>query len=200
LVGPGGSGKTRLALETASRGVDRYTHGVWFVPLAPLASTEAIVPTIAQALGFAFYSGEEPKQQLLNYLRGKHLLLLLDNYEHLVEGAGIVAEVLRAAPQVQILVTSRSRLHVQGEHRFPVSGMDYPDLTLALTPAPHMRQHKLGIDVGALASKKLSRWSASASCSGRLRRELRKCLSNGVGFCNNRSMTSVGRIRSQTRA
>ena len=127
LVGPGGSGKTRLALEAAERQLEHYPQGVFFVSLAPLNSAESIVPTVAEAVGFTFYPGGEPQQQLLNYLRAKRMLLLLDNYEHLLEGAGVVSEVLKTAPEVKVLVTSRARLNVGGEHRYQVTGMDYPD-------------------------------------------------------------------------
>ncbi|MBN1812364.1 MAG: tetratricopeptide repeat protein [Anaerolineae bacterium] len=127
LVGPGGSGKTRLALETASRRLDDYEHGVFFVSLAPLDAVESIVPTVAQALAFSFHGEGEPKTQLLAYLRNKHMLLILDNYEHLLEGATLATEILQAAPQVAILATSRVGLHVQGEHRFLVEGMDVPE-------------------------------------------------------------------------
>jgi predicted ATPase len=127
VLGAGGMGKTRLALEAAQAQLGRYADGVYLVALAPLRSAESMVPTIARAIGFAFYSGGEPKEQLLNYLRQRNLLLVLDNFEHLVEGVGIVVEILRAAPRVKVLATSRSGLHVQGEHRFPVSGMSYSD-------------------------------------------------------------------------
>jgi len=133
LVGPGGSGKTRLALEVAARQMKHYSHGAWFVPLAPLRAVESIVPTIAGSLGFTFHAEAEPKAQLLDYLRGKHLLLVLDNAEHLIQEplagiAGIASEILKAAPGVKVLVTSRVGLHVQGEHRFAVEGMDVPPL------------------------------------------------------------------------
>jgi predicted ATPase len=128
LVGPGGSGKTRLALEAAAQQLKAYPDGVFVVSLAPLQSVEAIVPAIAQALSFRFYGAGEPREQLLNYLRRKEMLLVLDNYEHLLEGAWLAAEILRAAPGVRIVVTSRAGLRVQGEHRFPVSGMSYPAL------------------------------------------------------------------------
>jgi predicted ATPase/DNA-binding SARP family transcriptional activator len=141
LVGPGGSGKTRLALEAAGRLIDLYRDGVFFVSLASLQSAEFIVPAIAQALGFSFYEGREMRQQLLDYLRQKHLLLVLDNVEHLLgehllaeptvrdrPGAALlVTDVLKAAPEVKIVATSRARLDVQGEHLFPVEGMDVPD-------------------------------------------------------------------------
>jgi len=131
LIGPGGSGKTRLALEAAARELANYPHGVFFVPLAPLQSAEAIVPTVARALSFSFYGTGDPTQQFLNYLRQKSMLLLLDNFEHLVEGAGITTRILSAAPEVKMLVTSRARLGVQGEHLYPVAGMRVP--TMAVT-------------------------------------------------------------------
>ena len=84
------------------------------------------MPTIAQAIGLSFSGGAEPKEQLLGYLRRKNVLFVLDNYEHLLQGAGLVTEILRGASEVKALVTSRSGLHVQGEYRFPVSGMSYP--------------------------------------------------------------------------
>ena len=127
LVGPGGSGKTRLAVEAAAQAVERYEHGVFFVPLAPLGSTEAIVPAVARALGFSFYEGRNPRQQLLDYLRQKAMLLVLDNYEHLPEGVGLVAEILLAAPKVKVLVTSRARLGLSGEQLFPVGALDLPE-------------------------------------------------------------------------
>jgi predicted ATPase/class 3 adenylate cyclase len=126
LVGPGGSGKTRLALEAAAAQLDNYAHGVFFVPLAPLQSVEAVVPTVAEALGLRFYEGGEPQKQLLDYLRQKSMLLILDNFEHLLDGMDLVADILKTAPDVRILTTSRARLNVQGEYLCPVAGMDFP--------------------------------------------------------------------------
>jgi len=116
----------------AACSVERYPHGVWFVPLAPLRAVESIVPTIAVSLGFTFHGEAEPKARLLDYLRGKRLLLVLDNAEHLIQEplsgvAGIAAEILKAAPGVKVLVTSRAGLNIQGEYRYPIEGMDYPD-------------------------------------------------------------------------
>lgn len=150
LIGPGGSGKTRMAIEAArdvlyADGENGFIHGVYFVSLAPLQSPEAIVPTVAQSIGFAFRAGSDPRQQLLDYLRNKGMLLILDNAEHLLrqhestnratdptqtvrrDVAGIVVDVLQAAANVKVLVTSRVGLHVRGEHWFPVEGMAYPD-------------------------------------------------------------------------
>ncbi|MGD9100534.1 MAG: BTAD domain-containing putative transcriptional regulator [Anaerolineae bacterium] len=133
LVGPGGSGKTRLAVEAGAAQVAAFENGAFFVRLAPLGSVEAIVPTVARALGFSFYASEggarqvEPRQQLLDYVRQKSLLLIMDNFEHLLDGVDLVTDILKTAPDVSILATSRARLNVQGEQLFPVAGMDVPD-------------------------------------------------------------------------
>jgi serine/threonine protein kinase/two-component SAPR family response regulator len=138
LVGPGGIGKTRLAVEAVKVHESRYAHGACFVPLAPLRSAEAIVPAVAQALGLRLYEGAEPSEQVLDYLQSRNLLLILDNCEHLlaplVGGGSLVTDILRTAPDVCILATSRERLNVQGEYLIPVVGMDYPALTPGLSP------------------------------------------------------------------
>ncbi len=129
LTGPGGTGKTRLSIQAASEVGKEFPHGVFFAPLASLQSADALVPAIAKALDFSFYREEErPRQQLLNYLREKRLLLILDNFEHLVEGSDLVAETLATAPDVKLVVTSRVRLNVQGEQLYPVGGMRIPEV------------------------------------------------------------------------
>jgi predicted ATPase len=139
LVGPGGSGKTRLALEAAARELVHYPHGVFFVPLAPLSSVDAIVPAVAQALGLSL-AGGDPRRQLLYYLRHKQILLVIDNLEHLLTSPGeekgrggggseILLEVLRAAPEIQMLVTSRMQLGASSEHVLTVPGMDVPPVS-----------------------------------------------------------------------
>lgn len=127
ILGMGGAGKTRLALEAGRRQLERFTHGVYFVPLAPLSSPEGLAPAIAQALSFTFREGRPPLPQLFDYLADKRLLLILDNFEHLLAGVTLVPEILRAAPSLQILVTSRQRLEVQDEQLFHLSGMDFPE-------------------------------------------------------------------------
>ena len=128
LVGPGGIGKTRLALEAAHVMVDTATfpNGVYFASLQPLTSPEFIISTIADALSFQFYSGADPRQQLLDYLREKSLLLVLDNVEHLLEDISLVSEMLAAAPGVHILATSRERLNLREEWVLEVSGLNSP--------------------------------------------------------------------------
>jgi predicted ATPase len=137
LVGPGGSGKTRLALEAAAPQLDRFEDGVFFVPLAAVQSIEGIAPTTAQALGLSFHREGDPEQQLLAYLRGKRMLMILDNLEHLLpgpdpdrgNGSELVTAILEAAPKVKVLVTSRAALRVRAENLFPVTGMAYPERT-----------------------------------------------------------------------
>src|SRR5262245_16225850 len=95
LVGPGGIGKTRLALRAASNCVEHFDDGIYFVPLQPLDSPEFIVSAVAGAVGIQFHPGEEPKQQLLHYLQEKALLLVLDNFEHLLDKAELLTELLQ---------------------------------------------------------------------------------------------------------
>lgn len=128
LTGPGGIGKTRLALEAASQQIQTFTDGVTFVPLAPLRSIEAIVPTLAKSLDLSFFDAEDPKTRLLAYFRDKHILLVLDNLEHLLDGASLFSEVLQAAPRVKIIATSREKLNLLGETAFSTPGLDFPGL------------------------------------------------------------------------
>ncbi|MFP4345147.1 MAG: ATP-binding protein [Anaerolineales bacterium] len=126
LTGSGGIGKTRLALQAAAAEVESFAHGVYFVPLAALSSSESLVPAIAEALRFSFYQRDVPRIQLLNYLREKHLLLVLDNFEHVMDGVLLVSELLSYAPHVKVLATSRERLNVRGELALTVAGMTFP--------------------------------------------------------------------------
>jgi len=126
LVGPGGAGKTRLALEAAARRVDRYPHGVHFVPLASVSSPDFLAPALAESIQFAVdgaHSGFSAQEQLLDYLSERSTLLVLDNFEHLVEGSGLLGEVIERAPHVELLTTSRERLNVQSEWVFDVDGL-----------------------------------------------------------------------------
>ncbi|MBK8988958.1 MAG: AAA family ATPase [Chloroflexi bacterium] len=134
LLGPGGCGKSRLALQLAAGYLqiepERFADGVYFVPLAPLSTPEYIPAAIASAVQFAARGEEQPlRQQLLDFLRFKQMLLVLDNYEHLLEqnGALLVADMVAAAPRLKVLTTSRLRLNVQGEQLYPVPGMRAPD-------------------------------------------------------------------------
>ena len=141
LIGSGGSGKTRLALEAAAillstdasldKGAEGFYDGVFFVSLAALQSAEGIVPAVARALDFSFYRDAEPQLQLLDYLRQKHMLLILDGFEHLAGSVDLVIDILETAPQVKLLITSRAALNVEGEHLLSIAGMAYPEQTQA---------------------------------------------------------------------
>jgi predicted ATPase/DNA-binding XRE family transcriptional regulator len=123
LVGSGGTGKTRLALEAARQIQGGTTHGAHFVSLAGVSAPEFIIPTIAEALGFMLAGQADSKTQLLNYLREKQMLLVLDNFEHLLDGAELLNEILQHAPDTKLLVTSRELLHLQAEWAFEVLGL-----------------------------------------------------------------------------
>jgi predicted ATPase/DNA-binding SARP family transcriptional activator len=133
IFGGGGMGKSRLALEAAGALSHSFSDGVYFVSLASLESAEGIVPTVAKVLDFSFYERSHPEQQLLDHLSQVNLLLIMDNFEHLLEGADWVTEVLMNTTNVKILTTSRARLNVQGEHLYPILGMDFPQVLSALT-------------------------------------------------------------------
>jgi len=151
LVGPGGSGKTRLALEAAAGQVERFGHGVFFVPLAPLRSGDALVPALAQALGFSFRKEGTPRQQLLDYLRQKSMLLILDSFEHLLDRADLVREILSTAREVKVMLTSRARLEVAGERLLPIAGMRLPpsEALAAFTASPPGEDGHEGLDEAA---------------------------------------------------
>jgi predicted ATPase len=129
LTGPGGVGKTRLSLKAAEAQLGNFRAGVFFVPLAPVTAPEFIVPAIAEAVGFAFFGQgglNDYRRQLFNYLHDKHVLLVLDNFEHLAEAAGLLSELLKAAPPVKLIVTSRERLNLQEEWALTLAGMSVP--------------------------------------------------------------------------
>jgi len=137
LVGLGGMGKTRLSLEAAARLQNAFSDGVYFVPLATLSSAEEVNPAVIQALDLVMYGNADLKTQLLKYLEDKQLLLVLDNFEQLMNDAGLLGEILGRAAQVKLLVTSRERLNLQSEWLYEVTGMaipaeeEVPHLTLA---------------------------------------------------------------------
>lgn len=127
ILAPGGMGKTRFAIQAATGQLRNFIHGVYFVPLAPLSSADHLLSTVAEAVKFQFYGDGEPRDQLLNYFREKTLLLVMDNFEHILDGATLVADIMQRAPQVKVIVTSRERLNITGETLFAIGGMDFPD-------------------------------------------------------------------------
>jgi DNA-binding SARP family transcriptional activator/predicted ATPase len=128
LVGPGGVGKTRLALAAAEQQVRKdspFPDGVFFVALAPVDTVAGIVPAVATAVRFSFSADQPPHQQLLEHLRPKRLLLVLDNLEHVLsqDALDLIASMLTLSPGLTLLITSRARLNLQGEAIFPVGGL-----------------------------------------------------------------------------
>jgi predicted ATPase/serine/threonine protein kinase/DNA-binding CsgD family transcriptional regulator/Tfp pilus assembly protein PilF len=128
LTGAGGIGKTRLGLQVATNLLDDFLDGVYFIPLAPISDPDRIIPTIAQTFGLKEAGDQSLFDLLKAYLREKHLLLLLDNFEQVVLAAHQLTELLNLCPRLKMLITSRSVLHVHGEHEFPVPPLAVPNL------------------------------------------------------------------------
>src|ERR1700691_4437237 len=130
ITGPGGIGKTRLGLEVASGLQDDFPGGVHFVPLSPLRDPGLIASLIVQTLGIRETGGQSSLEQLKRHLQDSAhapVLFLLDNFEHLIQAAPLVADLLAIAPNLKILVTTRAALHVYGEREFPVPALGVPD-------------------------------------------------------------------------
>ncbi len=138
LTGPGGTGKTRLSLQVAAELTGRFPDGVWFVPLAAIREPDLITSAVATTLGLQ-PSGEDPDGRLAEYLRSKQLLLVLDNFEQIMEAAPKVSRWLQDAPGLRILVTSRGPLRISGEQEFPVPPLALPTADELLTPETIMR-------------------------------------------------------------
>jgi predicted ATPase/DNA-binding SARP family transcriptional activator len=127
ITGPGGIGKTRLVLEAATQQIGAFDDGVYFISLASLVSPDYLASSIAQATGLMLQGVEEPSTQLLDYLAGKEMLLVLDNFEHLLDGTDLLVEILKTAPRVSLLVTSREQLGLQAESVFEIEGLRFPE-------------------------------------------------------------------------
>jgi len=124
LLGPGGAGKTRLAIEVAAEAVSHYRDGAWIVPLAPIGEQRSIVSELAKVLAVDPIGGQPLEETLLAALFSRELLLVLDNFEHLLDAADLVAGMIAQAPKVDVLITSREPLRIRAEHR-----LDVPPLT-----------------------------------------------------------------------
>ena len=132
LTGPGGTGKTRLALQVAAELIDRFEDGVYLVDLAHIREPEPVLAAIAQTVGLRLTSDQPLLDALKGHLRARRMLLLLDNFEQVTAAAPLVGDLLQECPQLKVLVTSREVLHMRGEQAFPV-----PPLAL---PTPELRQ------------------------------------------------------------
>jgi predicted ATPase len=134
LTGTGGVGKTRLALEAARHAGEFVPDGVAFIALAPLNDAGLVIPTVARSLGLRETPGQTPREALREHLRDRRMLLVLDNFEHVMQAAPAVADLLEFCPNLEMLVTSRAPLLVRGEQEYPVPPLKLPSSTLS--PAP----------------------------------------------------------------
>ncbi len=135
LVGTGGIGKTRLALQAAEKHDGEFANGSVFISLASIGSIEAVTPAIANGIGFTFTGSTDPKLQLENFLRDKHMLMVIDNVEHLLAKASqqgtftdLLIDILKSAAKLKLLVTSREVLNLQGEYSFDIQGLAVPEI------------------------------------------------------------------------
>lgn len=126
ILGPGGIGKTRLAMEVATAQLSTFNEHIYFIQLAAFNGPESILPAVASTLNIPSSTSEELKNRLSDYFRDKKILIVLDNFEHLMEGAPQISELLQKSPSLKILVTSRERLNLQGEWTFELGGLSVP--------------------------------------------------------------------------
>ena len=138
LTGPGGTGKTRLSLQLAADVAERFADGIWFVALEPVRDPNLIAGTILTTLGLIEAGGRPARDILAEWLAPRQVLLVLDNFEQVIDGAPVVADLLRAAPRTSIVVTSRAPLRVSGEQEYPVPGLPAPRDVLALSDLEKM--------------------------------------------------------------
>ncbi len=132
ITGPGGTGKTRLALRAAEQLLEPFKDGVFFVPLTPLSGPELVMPAIAGVLGVQKSADRTLVDSVVTHLAGKELLLVLDNFEHVLPAAEDVAAVLASTPNVRVLATSRVPLHIQGEHDVHIRPLALPETDASL--------------------------------------------------------------------
>jgi predicted ATPase/DNA-binding CsgD family transcriptional regulator len=149
LIGPPGIGKTRLAIAVAHAVMPAFAHGVYFVDLAPLPDAAMVLPALAHTLGLRPVRDQPLGPELAQFLAGKDVLLVLDNFEHVTHAAPAIAELLQATPQVKLLVTSREVLHLSAEYSFPVPPLSLPPVlvdhgaprTMAVLPPERIRTY-----------------------------------------------------------
>jgi non-specific serine/threonine protein kinase len=142
LIGPGGCGKTRLALSAAFRLAGDFESGVWWVELAPLSDPDLVAQAVARALGVREAPGRSQTEALLEHLENRKVLLVLDNCEHLVEGCAALADaMLRSCPGLRVLATSREALSIVGERTWPVPPLSSPT-SHSLPPIEKLRSYE----------------------------------------------------------
>jgi predicted ATPase/class 3 adenylate cyclase len=149
LLGPGGIGKTRIALHVAAEVMDDHPDGVWFVDLAPLTDAQLVPQALASVLGVTEEAGRPVLEAIVKHLKDRRALVVLDNCEHVLHAcAELASQLLRSAGRVRVLAASRELLHVGGETNYPVPALSVPDATRALTPdaLPHYESTRLFVE------------------------------------------------------
>jgi predicted ATPase/class 3 adenylate cyclase/Tfp pilus assembly protein PilF len=141
LTGPGGTGKTRLALQAGAELLDEFEDGIFFVALAPITDAELVASAIAGPLRVVESAQQPLEESLKAYLREKELLIILDNFEQILKGAPMVGELLSVCPRLKVLATSRTPLRLYGEHEYPVPPLELPDPTLP-PPVERLSQYE----------------------------------------------------------
>jgi predicted ATPase/class 3 adenylate cyclase len=141
LTGTGGTGKTRLALQSAAELIDDFEDGVFLVALAPISDSELVASTVAGALSVSESAGRALKEDLRDFLSTMELLLVLDNFEQVVDAAPLVGELLSCCPGLKVLATSRTLLRIYGEHEYAVRPLELPD-PMHLPPIETLGQYE----------------------------------------------------------
>ena len=145
LTGPGGVGKTRLALQVAAAVTEAFPDGTWWVSLAPISDPKLVIQTMYHTLGLRDVGERSPLDQLADYLRPKHLLMLLDNFEQVIAAAPHLAPLLSTCPGLKLLVTSREVLHLRAEHEYAVPALAGPSATHLPTLAAYVQHEAVAL-------------------------------------------------------
>jgi predicted ATPase/class 3 adenylate cyclase len=157
LTGPGGTGKTRLSLQLAANVAHEYDDGTWFVALEPVRDPGLVASRISTTFGLAETPAMSPRDQLVGWLAERKVLLVIDNFEQVIEAAPLVADLLRSAPKLRIIATSRAPLRVSGEQEYPVPGLPVPLDLLALSD---LEKLNLSSDERAVAAATVTQYEA----------------------------------------
>ena len=157
LTGPGGTGKTRLSLQLAASVAHEYPDGTWFVPLEPIRDPSLVASRISTTFGLAETPTMSPRDQLAEWLAERKVLLVLDNFEQVIGAAPLIADLLRAAPKLTAIVTSRAALRVSGEQEYPVPGLPVPRDLLALSD---LEKLNLTNEERAVAAESITQYEA----------------------------------------
>jgi len=171
LLGPGGTGKTRLSLQVAQEALDRFSHGVFFVPLADDRDTDQFISRVAQQLGVR-EGGRPLLDNIKDYLQDKQLLLVLDNFEQLISAVPTVAELLASALQLKIITSSRIALQLQGEYEYPVPPLDLPQSDLSVEKLAGYESVRLFVERARAAQPSFSLTKDNASAVTEICRRL----------------------------